>query len=41
MRRIIIFCALFITGSVSYAQKEDSLMIRRLADEKLIISKAY
>ena len=41
MRRIIIFCALFITGSVSYAQKQDSLMIRRIADEILINGKAY
>ena len=41
MRRSIIFCALFITGSVSYDQKEDSLMIRRIADEVLINGKAY
>lgn len=41
MRRSIIFCVLIITGSVSYAQKEDSLMIRRIADEILINSKAY
>lgn len=41
MRKIIIFCALFITGSVSNAQKEDSLMIRRIADEILMNSKAY
>jgi carboxypeptidase Q len=41
MRRISIFCALFFTGFVSYAQKEDSLMIRRIADEILISSKAY
>ncbi|HKO78928.1 MAG TPA: M28 family peptidase, partial [Chitinophagaceae bacterium] len=41
MRRLIIFCSLFITGSVSYAQKEDSLMIRRIADEILINGKVY
>ena len=41
MRGSIIFCALFITGSVSYAQKQDSLMIRRIADEVLINGKAY
>ena len=41
MRRSLIFCALFITGYVSFAQKEDSLMIRRIADEILINSKAY
>jgi len=41
MRRSIISCVLFITVSASYAQKEDSLMIRRMADEILINSKAY
>ncbi|MGZ8511122.1 MAG: peptidase M28 family protein, partial [Chitinophagaceae bacterium] len=41
MRRIIIFCTLLIPGIVSYAQKEDSLMIRRIANEILINSKAY
>ncbi|MGZ8550459.1 MAG: M20/M25/M40 family metallo-hydrolase [Chitinophagaceae bacterium] len=41
MRRIIIFCTLLISGIFSYAQKEDSLMIRRIANEILINSKAY
>jgi carboxypeptidase Q len=41
MRRFILFCALFMAGFVLHAQKEDSLMIRRIADEILINSKAY
>ena len=41
MRRIIIFCALMITGLFSFAQNEDSLMIRRIADEVLVNGKAY
>src|SRR5215216_5423993 len=41
MKRVFIFYALFITGSACYAQKEDSVMIRRIADEILLNSKAY
>lgn len=41
MRRSIIFYVLFITSAVSYAQKEDSLMIRRIADEILVNGEAY
>ena len=41
MRRIVFHIAFIITGFVSFAQKEDSLMIRRIADEILINGKAY
>jgi len=41
MRGIIIFCTLFITGIVASAQDEDSMMIRRIADEVLVNGKAY
>ncbi len=41
MKGIIILVALFITGIVASAQGEDSLMIRRIADEVLINGKAY
>jgi hypothetical protein len=41
MRSSIVFYLLLITGSASWAQKEDSLMIDRIADEMLINSKAY
>ena len=41
MKRIVVFCTLIITGAVASAQKEDSLMIRRIADEVLNNGRAY
>ena len=41
MRGILFFCILLATNFVASAQKEDSLMIRRIADEILLNGKAY
>ncbi|WP_276500860.1 M20/M25/M40 family metallo-hydrolase [Terrimonas pollutisoli] len=41
MRGILFFCILLATNFVVSAQKEDSLMIRRIADEILLNGKAY
>ena len=41
MRKICISGALFTISFISFAQTEDSLMIRRIADEVLTNSKAY
>ncbi|MFC0775406.1 M20/M25/M40 family metallo-hydrolase [Terrimonas alba] len=41
MRGILFFCILLATNFVASAQKEDSLLIRRIADEILLNGKAY
>lgn len=41
MRSLLFFCILLAANVVASAQKEDSLMIRRIADEILLNGKAY
>jgi len=41
MRRILLSGALFVISFISFAQADDSVMIRHIADEILINSKAY
>jgi carboxypeptidase Q len=41
MRKLFLLTACFIVAAVSFAQKEDSIMIRRISDEVLTNGKAY
>jgi carboxypeptidase Q len=41
MRKLFLLAAFCLTAIISFAQNEDSLMIRRIADEVLVNEKAY
>ncbi|MEI9910292.1 MAG: hypothetical protein WDO71_11855 [Bacteroidota bacterium] len=41
MRKLFLITASFIVAAASFAQKEDSIMIRRISDEVLTNGKAY